>query len=83
MNDLVKLPNVSAFGIACVAHFLTNGKWDNTDFTVPMGSNNTAESVVQKWLSSKSSTETFKFIDTVAWPDNSPCSHKVKQYLTQ
>ena len=56
MNDLVKLPNISAYGIACVAHLLTNGKWDNTDFSVPMNSNNTAESIVQKWLNSKSST---------------------------
>jgi hypothetical protein len=46
MVELVKLPNVGAYGIACVAHFFTNGKWDNTDFSVPMGSNNTAQVVV-------------------------------------
>lgn len=50
--ELTKLPNVGAFGIACVAHFFTNGKWDNTDFSVPMNSNNTAQLVVQKWLNS-------------------------------
>jgi hypothetical protein len=82
MNDLIKLPNVSAFGIACVAHFFTNGKWDNTDYSVPMGSNNTAEAIVTKWLNSKTS-ETFRLLDTVEWPDNKVCSHQVKYNLAQ
>ena len=83
MNELVKLPNVSAFGIACVAHFFTNGKWDYTDYSVPMGSNNTAEAVVTKWLNSKSASEKFNFLDTVEWPENKQCSHQVKYNLIQ
>lgn len=78
LTELTKLPNVGVFGIACVAHFFTNGKWDNTDFSVPMNSNNTAQAVVEKWMNSKSSTETFKYLDTVAWPDNKPCSRQAK-----
>ena len=64
MAELVKIPNVSAFGIACVAHFFTNGKWDNTDYSVPMNSNNTAEDIVTKWLGSKTG-ETFRLLDSV------------------
>jgi hypothetical protein len=69
---------VSAFGIACVAHFFTNGKWDNTDYSVPMNSNNTAQEMVQKWSNSKSSSEKFVSLDSVEWPNNKICSHQVK-----
>ncbi len=75
------MPNIGAFGISCVAHFFTNGKWDNTDYSVPMNSNNTAEVVITKWLASKNVNDTFKYLDTVDWPDNKPCSHQVKLNL--
>lgn len=78
MIELAKLPNVGVFGISCVAHFFTNGKWDNTDFSIPMNSNNTAQVIIEKWINSKSSTETFRYLDTVEWPENKPCSRQAK-----
>lgn len=42
IDQLVALPNVGAFAIACVGHYFTGGKFDNTDFSVPMNSNSTA-----------------------------------------
>lgn len=35
---MVKLPNVAAFGISCVAHYFTNGRFDDETFSVPMKS---------------------------------------------
>lgn len=43
---MAKLDNVRAFGISCVAHFFTNGRWDDESFSVPMEKNNTAVNIV-------------------------------------
>ena len=56
VSQLVALPNVGAFAIACVGHYFTGGKFDNTDYSVPMNSNNTAQLITQKWITSKNAT---------------------------
>lgn len=32
---MIKLPNVAAFGVACVAHLFTGGRFDDETFSVP------------------------------------------------
>ncbi len=54
---MIKRPNVAAFGIACVAHLWTGGRFDDDTFQVPMNSMNSqmfAENVTLHWLANKS-----------------------------
>ncbi len=46
MHEMSNLNNVRVFGISCVAHFFTHGRWDDETFSVPMGKNNTAVNIV-------------------------------------
>lgn len=74
MHEMVKLPNVDAFGISCVAHFFTNVRWDDENFSVPAQKNNTAINIVNRWLQNKSNQT---YLDELPWPHNVPCSRKV------
>lgn len=74
MHGMVKLPNVGAFGISCVAHFFTHGRWDDESFSVPMEKNNTAVNIISSWIANKSSKI---YLDENPWPSNTPCSRKV------
>jgi hypothetical protein len=74
MHGMVKLPNVGAFGISCVAHFFTHGRWDDESFSVPMEKNNTAVNIVGSWIANKSNKI---YLDENPWPSNTPCSRKV------
>jgi hypothetical protein len=74
MHEMVKLPNVRAFGISCVAHFFTHGRWDDEDFSVPMEKNNTAVNIVNDWIHNKPRQI---YLDEQPWPSNHPCSRKV------
>ena len=71
---MVKLPNVGAFGISCVAHFFTKVRWDDETFSVPEGKNNTAVNIVTKWLVNK---DQHAYLDEEPWPHNKACSRKV------
>ena len=64
----------SAFGIACVAHSFIGGRWDNEEFEVPMNSNHKVINTVSNWAEGKGRD---LYMDTVKWPENKPCSHKL------
>ncbi len=74
LHEMVKLPNVAAMGISCVAHFFTKGRWDDEDFSVPEGKNNTAVNLISEWLANKSQRV---YLDEISWPHNTNCSRKV------
>lgn len=74
MHEMTKLDNVRAFGISCVAHFFTHGRWDDESFSVPMEKNNTAVNIVSDWMANKPKK---LYLDENPWPSNTPCSRKV------
>lgn len=72
-----KIVQNGVFGISCALHGLTGGKYDNDMFEVPMNSGNMLYKGLQGWEKG----ERVVWIDSVDWPQNAPCAHKVKTSL--
>jgi hypothetical protein len=74
LHEMIKLPNVAAFGIACVAHIFVGERFNDDTFQAPMNSQMFPENVTIHWLANKPDRN---HLDTVIWPHNIPCSRKV------
>lgn len=66
---LVNRSGNGVWGIACVAHTMTQHKWLNGSWAVPAGSGNTMAMAVRAWLDRKPVI----WQDDVLWPHNIPC----------
>lgn len=64
-----------AWGISCVAHDFVYGRWNNDWYAVPENSTNSAANVTLNWYLGKPGSHVV--IDTVDWPHNTICSHKL------
>lgn len=75
LNKVTSVKGNGAWAPACASYgMLIRKPWYDTNFEVPAGSIYTCRNAVARWFLGVTEPENHKHIDSVAWPNNKPCS---------
>ena len=73
LQEAGKIQKNGVFAIACALHDMSGGKYSNDIFEVPMNSGNMLYKGIDGWRNGQK----IVWIDSVDWPKNTPCAHKL------